>query len=136
KVARQVAHDIKSPLSLLTIAVRKLEQGSFESRHTRMMGSAVNRIESVTRDLLRPGAKNNNNGAINITLLIEEVVADKLIEWAHRNPHIFVSAQNCVEHIDISESDLMRIISNAINNAIEAVELGEPKIGIELSSDS
>jgi signal transduction histidine kinase len=140
-VARQVAHDIRSPLTAIEMVVRGLSEIPDEKRN--LLNNAANRINGIANDLLKnyKGTRTieessagspieaRNHAALNLTnIRIAELLKDIGAEKA-----AFIESQSrATFKIDISspldavceidEKELGRAISNLINNAVEALD--------------
>ncbi|HBA60378.1 MAG TPA: hypothetical protein DCZ92_06105 [Elusimicrobia bacterium] len=137
-LSTQVAHDIRSPLAALDTALKDLEALPAEKRD--LVRGAVGRIGEIARDLLenykKPGVKNmpaeKPESRQDLKVLIEPVLAEKRAQYAAK-PEIaleFIAAENVWAIVQPAE--LRRIISNLVNNAVEAFEKGG-KVAVELS---
>lgn len=123
--ARQVGHDIRSPLSALKVLSQVLEQ--VPAKQKKMFVTATDRIESIAETLLGMNEKNTDSpqGPLDIKLCIEEVIAEKKIE--HGEICTFTLSINKGEDDhdffwDISPIDFKRVLSNLINNAVESYD--------------
>jgi signal transduction histidine kinase len=156
EVARKVAHDIRSPLTALTVLEKTL---SFEQDSQRaLFKQSISRIRDIANELLAKrdeeqqvlaelqashgaltapataSAAVSSNGkdtekpetecaAVPLDRLLEHVVFEKRLEF-DTNPEVAISLQidepSRHARVSASSSDLMRVLSNVINNAIEA----------------
>lgn len=135
-MARQVAHDIRGPLTALTTLSRLSHEMSSEKQD--LLSLSVKRIQGIADDLLDRSARE----------LVSEVAAMKtepsdstplpdllqalLKEYRFSYPGIRFewhnhTAQQTVE-IALEEVKIQRIVSNLINNAIEAAPEAEASI--------
>ncbi len=134
--AAQVAHDIRSPLAALTAADRELAQLP-ESTRT-MIRLAIGRIRDIAEQLAERGRTQTRGRVAQergcgrrtellLPLLVDALVIEKQTQFRSRDdikidwswPHdvfsLFVNAER---------AELMRAISNVINNAVEALPGG------------
>lgn len=121
--AKQVAHDIRSPLSVLNMIVPILSDESEEKKD--LVKQAVVRINNIASELLNKSmAESNNNYNYNPSKLIHRIINEKNVAFGTQG--ILLKAEHIDQKIDmlvkIKESDLERILSNIINNSIEAVD--------------
>lgn len=143
KIAKQVAHDIRSPLSCLgTIAKRSKGLSEQESK---LITDSILRINEVAEDLLKKERAKNMNTSIpikeiidsnyeanssivdnvNLSKLIIELVNLKAMEYSgNEDIKIVSSIEPDVENINyrIEPKKFRRILSNLINNAVEALK--------------
>lgn len=134
RISIQVAHDIRSPLSALNITVFGLSEISEERRH--LILNSVQRINDIANDLLvkrtaenkevklaaQVGDSNILRTSVNLFTALEKIINEKKIQYSLNENLIFSIDINSVSDIRvaIAEMDLARIISNIINNAVEA----------------
>lgn len=142
-IAKQVSHDIRSPLSALNLIMSDLSQIPEERRI--LIRNAVQRINDISNQLLekskRPKSQDDveigNKADITATMLsslVDEVVSEKRISCREK---IGVSID-----FDIKDSyglfskicsvELKRVLSNLLNNSIEALSEKNGKINIAL----
>lgn len=125
-LARQIAHDIRSPLSALNMALRN-SKGECEQR--RLAAKAIERINSIANELLAKANQGEATSAgtheILLPELIEDLIAEKRLEYQD-DPRVCVEfrggPESCGLVTSMNCNVLNRILSNVINNAIEAYE--------------
>lgn len=118
KLAKQAAHDIRSPLSALNILSRTcLTEMPEEARE--MMAAAIQRINDIANDLLTAPVSQVVQG-ICVVEEIKQIIEEKKL--VNKNLQIkFVTHSEEQSVIwKLSKADLQRMISNLLNNAIEA----------------
>lgn len=137
RLATQVSHDIRSPLSALNFALASLNEIPDEKRL--IIKNAAERINEIARDLLEkyesPSAFNVIAEDINKPdLKLETVVLSDLIEHIIKEKQLVLPSESkIVISLDIADDlkDLTcrldkkvmsRVLSNIINNAIEACD--------------
>lgn len=135
--ARQVAHDIRSPLSVLNMIVPALADDSAERKD--LVNQAVERINGIAAELLNKGTISNGlNYRYNPLKIIERIVNEKKATLTEgiTLKHDAVDPQLDVV-VKMKESDLERILSNLINNSIEATDIktGQIFCSFQTSSD-
>lgn len=122
--AKQVAHDIRSPLSVLNLLVPTLS--STENEKTELLNAAMKRVNDIAEELLQKSNQHvisadkqiNSN---DVLAIIQQVIKEKQL---HITPNIIFSLENNLMSIlttSIKNTDLSRIISNLFNNSIEAM---------------
>ncbi len=140
-IAKQVAHDIRSPLSALNIVMHGLP-GISEERQL-LIRNAIQRINDIANDLLRKGKQlsasevfaqesvdqvlvtsvSNQAHVILPFQVINSLVPEKQVEFQDR-PDIKIEADLQVGSGDIyvkgNAAELGRVISNLVNNSVEA----------------
>lgn len=134
EIASQVAHDIRSPLSAMNIAIAKMNGLDQESRE--ILSSVSGRISQIANDLLerskgrvisnpkdlKSEPREANVQGVPLAPLVRQLVHEKKIE------HEQNSGVDIVIDFDINSSvqvfgvasDIQRIVSNLINNSVDA----------------
>ncbi|HNW44177.1 MAG TPA: ATP-binding protein [Elusimicrobiales bacterium] len=137
-VTAQVAHDIRSPLAALDMAVKSSAHIPEEQRV--ILRSAASRIRDIANDLLqknrgaKPGAAGDPAGVWLLSCLIDPLVTEKRLQFRSR-PGIAI---NCEPDADsyglfakVQPAEFKRVISNLVNNAAEALgDSGTVAIGL------
>ncbi|MBP1327079.1 two-component system sensor histidine kinase MtrB [Leucobacter exalbidus] len=136
-----VSHELRTPLTTIRLASEVLDSGSAElgagqQRAIEVLGTQVERFESLLEDLLEisrydAGRVILDTEPTNMVSLIEEV-AESLRPVA--NNDIEVVAQGGFSPIDVDPRRMRRILSNLIGNAIEHGE--EHPIVVTVDSNS
>jgi len=132
RVATQLAHDIRSPVSALEIALEDVD--SIDNQRKALVLSATNRIKEIVNAMLSQYKKtehlenstsNSKSCTKGIVKLIETLIKEKNIQVfeSHKFNLINKLANSSVE-IQIDTVDLRRAISNVIDNAVEAMPNG------------
>jgi signal transduction histidine kinase len=146
KLSRQVAHDIRSPLTALTMLDRDL--GALGEEKRILVRTVIQRINDIANDLLKKGnkeaPKNETRSGPGEELAIEliPILVDQLISEKRAEYGLMDRVQ--IE-IDISESyglfakidakKLARALSNIVNNAVEALENQIGNITVRVSRE-
>jgi signal transduction histidine kinase len=130
-LARQVAHDLKAPLGVLRIVLRQnnLEQeGSSYIQNKDLLKQVLTRIEKINASLLM-GYKISNFQEFaqgislsrigkSLDLLMKE--KEVLNEESNIQNHFLNSIKKQNSEVSISETDLLRVVSNLYDNARES----------------
>ena len=158
KIAAQVAHDIRSPLSALLMAESQLTDTRDDVRN--LIKAALKRIQAIVSDLRHAGAAGKKSSQSNqdsdpvkldasagtnpastrkltshVVSSIEAIVTEKIFEYGgHEKITIDSVIHDDVidKFVSMENSTLNRILSNIINNSIEAFhEDQKPQVFIE-----
>lgn len=133
ELAAQVSHDIRSPLSALNMILGTLDQLPEEKRQ--LIKNATQRINDIANGLLHKG-KEVSGASIHATQLdversiepimlislLDSIVSEKRIQFRNRmEVEIHSDLNNGYGLFSIVDvADLSRVISNLVNNSIEA----------------
>lgn len=144
EMAVQVAHDIKSPLSILAL----MDQADFklnaESRS--LMAAAARRIQDIAQSLTKKYAVKETEGStISLSLVsavVDSIIAEKRTVAAPKGISICldVTISAAAGFAAASSIELGRAVSNLLDNAIEAIEgsrkaAGKIQVSIHLVKD-
>ncbi len=136
-MARQVAHDIRGPLTALATLSKLSHEMSSEKRD--MFDLAVTRIQGIAEDLLQRGSKKEaavKSKAEVVALLDVATIAEGLLkEFRFSHPQIQFTLNNHLETryvLDMEVIKAQRILSNLLNNAIESCQTEEAFVGVQL----
>lgn len=138
---RLVAHDIRSPLSVLNMLLPSLRDSVTDER-AHLAAQAIERVNSIAEELLQ-NKRTMNEGTlffVSVKNVIESIIKEKATHCENLGLNIkfeLADSENKDVWIAIGSSDVSRIISNVVNNSIEAIshEFGLIKIGIFSSSN-
>lgn len=147
EIASQVSHDIRSPLAALDMAISDLPALTDERRT--LVRNAVGRIKDIANNLLSKNRtfSKSDTAAVSdmqpstqlVSSLIESIVSEKRLQFGN-SPGIKIALE--IERTalsafaEIQPTDFKRLVSNLINNAIEAVEKsGHIRICAAVSDD-
>lgn len=132
-IARQVAHDVRSPLAALAMVSQEL--GDLPEDLRVLVRTAIERIQGIANNLLHGdgGAKKEPDNCQLVTH-IENVVSEKRMQFK-KYPKLRLDFLMRGEHYVcsalIDATDFQRIMSNLLNNAVEAVD-GEGTVVVEM----
>lgn len=136
EIVQQVAHDIRSPLTAVQLVSQSLEEAPEEKK--KLLSSAVKRLNCILQDLdiSQQNIRSAQSQTDDLFGLIHEIIAEKNVALEN-NESInieFKSSLNNSSQVSISKDDLKRVLSNLINNSIEAIT-SHGRIYIELVRD-
>lgn len=133
-MAAQVAHDIRSPLAALGAATKDL---AVPGDQRTLVDGSIRRIHSIADDLLnryRSPEKTPRTSleTCALTGLVEQVLAEKRIQHKDRaGVKIEFGLSDSGARAAVDPKELQRIISNLVNNAVEAFgESGTVSVGV------
>jgi signal transduction histidine kinase len=120
----QMAHDIRSPLFALQVILQT--PGEFSDTKRNLLIKAVQRLQDIADGIL---VENKIIKETDLTLLINDIVNEKQISFPNYKIE-FHSPQSLF--IECDSTEIKRIISNLINNSIEAYDANFGKITVSL----
>jgi signal transduction histidine kinase len=133
-LADQVAHDIRSPLTVLkTVSIeREVDGNLFE-----MLSAVTKRIEDILRDLGRhaltaDGHTQMRIEAMDLEPLLKSVVAEKAKETSEADRIVLERVSHLIR-VSADEALLRRVLSNILNNAIHALPITGGRIEVRTS---
>lgn len=147
EISKQVAHDIRSPLSVLNIVTSSLQ--GLEKEQKELVKSSIQRINDIANDLLKKGkpsitttnevleSDKLNLEVLLIDPLIDSIITEKRLQFKSKSQiSIFsISSHNYGNFVHINSSDFKRILSNLINNSVESIMSRTGEIKVSLESD-
>lgn len=138
KLAAQVAHDIRSPLAALTTALNDIV-GSLPRDKRELAGGALGRIGRIAGELIdnyrKPGSAVKAASSQELGGLLTPLIAEVRAQHGPSGAAIELSAWKRVRAI-VEPTEFGRMVSNLVNNAVEALEGKEGgEVRVELSED-
>lgn len=132
-LSSRVAHDIRSPLSVLNSLAKGIS--SLKDEDKDIINAVVGRINGIAEDLLKQRKRelttfslNKNPSSVlescHLETVLNEIVEEKKIEYkGDSRVQIFLRANPASKdtYVQVSSTTLARCISNLINNSIEAI---------------
>ena len=134
--AAQVAHDIRSPLASLTMALKLLTD--IPEKHRIILRNAATRINDIANNLLSQYKDQNvvqNENTLQawlITPLIENLVSEKKLQHDQVNIETQISSEAFLAFARFNATEMKRVISNIINNSAEAFKHEQGNIIVSL----
>ena len=153
EMAARVAHDIRSPLSIMEIGLQTLPKDIARNKIA-MLQAAVQSIRDIANNLLehyRNPAQTmhqetcsikQDDGNLSRPLLlyslIEQAISQKRFEWQSKNVEfIFTYSQESKSAwVELAPNHLDRLLSNLLNNSCEALINGGGTIKIDLQCNN
>lgn len=140
KISRQVAHDIRSPLTALEISTKNLS--TLPEKQRLLIRNATKQIKDISNNLLQDTNIDESNSSQTRTVMtipiVEYVLSEKNAELSSRKVPIIIdtniSRDAYSSFTRVVPLELKRILSNLINNSIEAIPPEKKgKISVDLS---
>jgi signal transduction histidine kinase len=150
-MAKQVAHDIRSPLSALNMMLPTL--GSVPEDKQKVIESAIERINSIAADLLEKGtqpivkaisdsprsqAPGPKMQKIILSELVDKIIFEKQNQFRDKSNLKIRSDIDAGsgDLINANSNDLMRVLSNLINNSVEALPGSDGEVTVTVRTFS
>lgn len=131
KISAQVAHDIQSPLAALEIV-----SGDGGERDKGLMVDALSRIRGIVDDLRRKEKDFRAPATpVDVCLLARAVMAEKRAQYRSRGGLVLELAADGGEggFVLAEEKELARIVSNLLNNSVEALPDSRGNVLLEVA---
>lgn len=132
QIAEQVAHDIRSPLAAINTALSDVTSISENKRI--MIRSAAKRINDIANNILSQSKHNSSELGSNdldrnilpelIFVVLDNIVSEKRYEYHNSKIDIQLKVSPCCysSFSNINLVSFKRVLSNLINNSIEAID--------------
>lgn len=150
-IASQVAHDIRSPLTALNMAIGTLDKLPEDKRI--LIRSAIQRINDIANDLLSKGkatqppmslqhadpqyAGSETASTVMLSSLIDILVSEKRTQYRDQIG-IQIGAdlsQSYGLFAKLPANELKRVLSNLVNNSVEAFDTDQGKVFIQIKQE-
>lgn len=135
-ISEQVAHDIKSPLAALNIISTHFKDNLNETPEIRrIFENSIVRINSIANDLSTDSKKSDH--LVDLQNLVKKVIEEKNIVLLNKNfkEINFKIIPKNFNKIMIAENDFSRVISNLLNNSIDAIDKTTGAINVAIEKD-
>jgi len=127
-MSQQVAHDIRSPLAALNVVSSQILDSSSESSEMKnILNISIQRINDISNDLLKQVKAANSKPELRSTpldKLVEDIITEKNIILTSKNMNPVSISKDFLKGVsaEIIPQELSRVLSNLLNNSIEAVD--------------
>lgn len=131
-LATQVAHDIRSPLSVIRMISAAPDLNTTDARE--LMNAAAIRIDEIAQDLVDTAKRNKipslDLETIELSPLLNSLVTTKRLEF--KNDSSVTIKLQALEGTNIlaNKKELNRVLSNLINNSVEAKQKKQIQIDV------
>lgn len=124
--AEDLSHNIISPLNAINSVVLELE--NIDETQKKTLGLAVARIEKITRDLLKHNTSRIEDKTFSaMDAVIHELITEKMAEYRNRTGihfNIQIEPSGVSGKVNANPEELKTVLSNLINNSVEALAAG------------
>ena len=136
EISRQVAHDMKSPLSLLKVVTAESDHPMTASEK-RLASQSTKRLEQIANKLLKKDTVQNIGfSTIELSSMIEGLIDEKSHHLNERVDFIFDNQIKSPIDLNSDPDTVLRTLSNLIDNSIEAtVGQAQATVRIALTND-
>lgn len=136
QVAAQVAHDIRSPLTALQ-ALTEQQLTDIEESKRILLQNAIFQIRDIVNNLDQNSFPKERS-ITQLSILLEHVLSERRVALAGKpisiNQHIGIEAYGFF--VDILPSEMTRVLTNIINNAVESIQVAQGVIDVSLYSEA
>lgn len=142
EIAKQVAHDIRAPATALSVMVECMDQTQLSEENRAAIHGATQRIKDIANSLIKRSFKGSNKVEVSFRLedhlvseAIDAILIEKKAQFSKRTDlsikfeNQFPEAKSKIDCIEFK-----RVLSNLLNNAIEAIE-GPGEINVRLAKE-
>lgn len=116
-MAKQVAHDIKSPITALQVVLQS-PNSNLEAKNSLIKG-AIDRIKSIAEDLMKDSTPHKLERTC-LRDLLAEAINEKESEFGGKVKILNLVSQTEDLYSKVDRSKFLRILSNIFNNSIES----------------
>ncbi len=120
-MAKRVSHDIRSPIIALNSCFERSDWK--DSEDALLIKQSLKRINDIAEDLLLKGRQKGSESysVVELNKIVKNLAEEKKLIYGS-NVQLEVLVENQESYAEVKESDLLRALSNLINNAIEALK--------------
>jgi signal transduction histidine kinase len=140
KIVAELAHDIRSPLAVISMIIKMLENVPEDERL--ILNSATQRISDIANGFLAQykNPQITESAAsfdiVHISGMLETILSEKRTQYLHKATITYTIADDAWSVFAyVNANDLKRVVSNLVNNAIEAYsETGLVEVSLKKST--
>ena len=121
KLAREVAHGIKSPVHTLNVLNKKFSSKMTESEK-KLFNMACERINFHANEILTQNNENKRLSVVNVSNAIQKLISMKQNEFKKYKDIEIIYQDFSNETLSLPVQSIYEILSNLINNAFDAIE--------------
>ncbi len=124
RISRQVAHDIRGPLTALQALAHLSHEMSDEKKD--LMNLALERIKGIANDLLiRANFKNrysDKEESADLRRVLKDVLTQYKVSFPEAEMTLEIQAQQPEVLVSLSSIRIYRMLSNLLNNSLESIQ--------------
>lgn len=141
EIAEQVAHDIRSPLTTLDLAIKEANLSHDERTSIK---KSITRMNDVLNDIANPklyghGVKDEALLLVKdeyVTVIVQDILSEKRRQWSDDKKIVIEMVQpRTVAVAPVNRKEISRALSNIIDNAHQAIE-GIGRVQVSVDSDN
>ena len=121
KLSKQIAHDIRSPLTVIKL-ILTLIKNNIDEKYKNTIMNACKRIDDISIQLLNNQIKSQINTIEHIPSLVDKIIIEKKVTCFNKNIKINLKLKEHALFSIINYTEFSRIVSNIINNSIESIK--------------
>lgn len=139
-IIKQVAHDIRSPVAAILMLVQECHELPEEQRIS--LRNVANRIQDIANNLLHSAEEKQTKKPTDtithflVSTAVLSAISEKRLQYKNTDVKIdYTFGQNAIfAFINVNLPEFKRVISNLLNNAIEAIE-SDGNILVQVTTD-
>jgi hypothetical protein len=138
KMAAQVAHDIRSPLTALEVVIKRLPE--IEESKRILLRDATNHIRDITNNLEKKSIADNKHEQVSIiqtAVLLDYVISERRAAFSNQPIEIIHDLDPACYNlfIQVIPSEMRRVLTNIINNACEAISTNNGTVSVDITRE-
>jgi signal transduction histidine kinase len=134
ELATQISHDIRSPVMALQTLSKSLGSEVDEDKKS-LLNNAAKRINDIANGLVTEYRQKVTTSYKSLNTCLQEIISEKKLILPSNILLEFSYDKEVSIPSNFDPTEIQRVISNIINNSIEAIESKKGKIEISLKSD-
>lgn len=142
EIAEQVAHDIRSPLTTLDLAIKEAD---IPPDQRISIQKSITRMSDVLNDIANPkidahGTTDEVDLSVKdeyVTVIAQDILSEKRRQWSDNKKVVIEMLRPLTVAVaPVNRRELSRALSNIIDNAYQAIEgVGQVQVSIESDND-
>jgi|GEM_PF-6807191 len=125
ELSQKVAHDIRSPLSALSLAT---STANLDDARKNLVENSIHRMSEICENLLSERRKSISHKNVTLGFAIDQIILEK--QACPSGNLIQFEVSSTTNAINIPDAELKNVLSNLIQNSIESMDKTKRKISV------